>query len=269
MPQLNDIRVIDMMKRPVDSLKVSEMEPKNTSEDQTVTNIPTRNGPGLLDLPPEIRYLIYRHLLLHHDLSQLWWHSVPQNYLAVLKTNRLINREASSVFYQENTFADCFWSSYFRMALPPGVIDMLQNVQLTLFVDGTEEAAKPFKEDTVATFWKFIKRFGNQSIVRNTLAVTLWVDRFAMPAMPAMPWFTSRLGRFTNFRTIELSFRDSRVPPSDITNIREYVQTALEPMLGHAEEFENDGFEVKCLRFHPLDFSRAQNASQELGPGAK
>ena len=256
---------MDKIERLVDNLKASEMELNNEdseSKDKTVTDIPTRNGPGLLDLPPEIRYIIFRHLLLHDDLRQFYWYFAPQNYLAILKTNKVINREASDVFYRENTFVDCFWTqrSRTRIAWSPRIINMIQNIQIYLIIHGTEEALIPLKRDTAVSFMKFIQDFENRSIVRGTLAVTFWVDHFVLPSMPE---FICRLGQFTHFRTIEESFRNNKDPPNDITNIRDYVRTALEHMLGYAEEFESDGSELKCLRFHPLDFSRAQSASQE------
>ena len=231
-----------------------------TSKDKTVTDIPTRNGPGLLDLPPEIRYIIFRLLLLHHDLSEICWYIPPRNYLAILKTNRLINRETSDVFYGENTFVKWFWSIAGRSQITwsPRIIDMMQNLQITLTIHGTDEEYNPFKKSAVKTFRKFVQDFGNQSIVRRTLAVTFLIDNFGLPLLSK---FVHPLGQLTHFRTIELFFQHStnlpRNIPNDITR-HNYVQTALEPLFGDAEEFERDGFELKCLRFHPLDFSREQ-----------
>ena len=67
---------------------------------------------GAVDLPPEIRLMIYRHLLVRSDpLPQLgpFWSDEPRPAWNILRTCRLIYREASDVLYTENTFHGFFW----------------------------------------------------------------------------------------------------------------------------------------------------------------
>lgn len=101
----------------VATLTAPDHEPdvdKATSTNQDVAKVISK--PALLDLPPEIRLMIYRHLLVRSSaLPQDPFISCdePQPAANILKTCRLIYREASHILYTENTFRDFFLVSMF------------------------------------------------------------------------------------------------------------------------------------------------------------
>lgn len=63
---------------------------KATSASQAVVTVPSiRSSPGLLDLPPELRVMIFRHLLVEPDGVDLDWGITPRRHsLGILRTNR-------------------------------------------------------------------------------------------------------------------------------------------------------------------------------------
>ncbi|MCJ1267192.1 hypothetical protein MMC22_007077 [Lobaria immixta] len=100
-------------------------------------------------------------------------------------------------------------------------------------------------------FVKAIHLFGNPSIIRRNLLV-----RISIEVPDALKWFVGALGRFTNFVTIDLRL-DSWFPPKVFLEWSEYLKTALEPVLGYADEYKNErncfGQSIKCFRFHPVE----------------
>jgi hypothetical protein len=60
--------------------------------------------PALLDLPPELRLEVYRHLLTLPAASRCSSREKPTISLSILRVNRQINSEASPVFYTRNMF---------------------------------------------------------------------------------------------------------------------------------------------------------------------
>lgn len=69
------------------------------SEDQAVVEaISTRSPTGLLDLPTELRLLIFRHLFAcPYDSDTSPWVPGPSRPVGILRTSRLIHREAFDV----------------------------------------------------------------------------------------------------------------------------------------------------------------------------
>lgn len=94
-------------------------------------------------------------------------------------------------------------------------------------------------------FLDFGELYGYPPAIRGRLAVTL---KPYTPYKHGLKWFVRALSRFLNFRTIELYF-DSRFLDF---HAREWLQTALEPMLGPAEVVEKFGRREKSLKFHPV-----------------
>ncbi|MCJ1264749.1 hypothetical protein MMC22_004624 [Lobaria immixta] len=249
----------------VANVTVSENEPdvdKATSGNQTVANaIPSRSAPGLLDLPPEVRLMIFRHLLFHPHGYPLPSKPIPSYPLPVryfirgsrppvstMRTCKLIYVETFSVFYRENQFHDYSLSIGWSLVQFPRVIDTIQNVSI-----GIDMSEKPFETEK---FLKILNSFGNPCVVRGTLAVDILIQG---PGVNPLKWFVRALGRFTNFRTVELNFFHNVL--SDILHVCEYVEIALKPVLGYAQSFVRGR---KGLRFHPMDH---QNLCREPEDG--
>lgn len=210
---------------------------------QPVANaISTGSPPGLLDLPSEVRLMIFRHLLVHpRGVSFRLWPGEPQPSVAILRTSRIIHREAFDVLYKENkfVFVEAFWFSSCSLTQFPRVINTIRNFSIGIAMFEGVFA--------IRAFLNFMQYFGNPSIVRDTLTVDFFLDG---PNVRPMKWFIRAIGRFTNFGSIELDFFGYTSLESSISHLREYFETALKPVLGYAECCGNEG---KALRFHPID----------------
>lgn len=236
---------------PVADMTVPEKQyDEPTSTNQAVANFKVRrSGPGLLDLPPELRLMIFRHLLVHqegplHCLQQL----VPRSTLNVLRTSRLIHEEAFNVFYRENLFGRKYWLSSCSIDRFPRITDTIQKIQFHIMM--TKDCFGWNSERLL----NLGKLFGNQSIIRRTFVLVI---SFLGPCVDLLKWYIRALGWFTNFRTIELYFTFSGI------TARDYLQKALEPVLGRGEMFK-DRLVERGLRFHPTDHT---NFRRNQGPG--
>lgn len=231
-----------------------------TSESQPAPNtITTPSRPvGFLDLPAEVRLMIYRQVLLDTDDSHLpagFAYLCPSSLsLALLKTCRLIHNEAFHVFYGENQFEECFESEDYHYYLPcfPRIIDTIQNILLTI---------KFALEDPWYQLARYVRYFGDPSVTRCTLTVE--IEPFSHDVR-FPKWLIRALGRFTNFSIIELQVHYHHPYDEDHANTPaalEYLKKALEPMLGHAECIIPDSKDMSLylvnhettLRFEPID----------------
>jgi hypothetical protein len=79
-----------------------QLEPGRTTLKLTVLNTAPKRDLGLLDLPGEIRNKIYRYALISTAPINGIETKIPAIWL--LATSRGIHEEASSIFYEENTF---------------------------------------------------------------------------------------------------------------------------------------------------------------------
>ena len=222
---------------------------KATPENQAFAKvISTSRSLGLLDLPPELRLMIYRHLLIAH--IGLWlnnWSEIPRPPVDILRTSKLIYREAVDVFLAENRFMDCCHPRLFPTALGPfpRVIDTIRNLQVDVNVwDGrsTHERAK---------YSNLIHHFGKSSIIGGTLVI-----EFSLRGVDIGPlkFFIRALRRFTNFRTVKLDFDDDH--GNDLFHLLAWVKATLESALGYAEDLdvEDDKWATRAgLRFHPMN----------------
>ena len=233
----------------------NEADGKSTSEVQAVANVvPTTPGPGLLDLPPEVRTMIYRHLLVHPSPqggALAFWPGGLRPDIGIMRTNRLIHREAFNVLYRENTFGGEFFNPLGSSTLSqfPRLIDAMQNLELLI---------RPSERSSgMRKFTSLIRHFGNPCIIRNTLAVhfDMFDANYESTSLDSLDWFLLALTFFTHFRTVELVFND--LVPSESTRIsrNQHVAFKLEPMLGSAESFDDQG---TGLRFRPLDHENLQ-----------
>lgn len=234
------------IEQPVANFLESENKPdadKAASEDQAVAEVTsTRNPTGLLDLPVELRLMIFRHLLINPSgLMMILRQRVPVD---ILRTNRLIHREAFDVLYRENNFVNCFMYPDDTLIRFPRVIDMIQNTSLNIYPSSDR-----------SPMWRllrFMHWFGNPSIIRGTLTIDFYfydVSARLKENIIPLKWFIRALGRFTNFRTIEV--HTSHVGGRDLLfEVLDYLEAALEPVLGCAENSSRAG---NGLQFHPLD----------------
>lgn len=106
----------------------------------------------------------------------------------------------------------------------------------------------------IGKFLNLIQHFGDPAIIRRSLAIDFFVQG---PDVTPLAWFVRALGRFTNFKTIELQFYDYL--RSDISHLRQHFKTTLKPVLGDAGDFGREG---KGLEFHPIDH-RHQRREQD------
>lgn len=96
-------------------------------------------------------------------------------------------------------------------------------------------------------------QMGNPSITHENLTLTFSLDGTGSNWFNSPRRFVRALGRFTNFRAIELrvSSNSSVISLNHIIlRVLKYLKLSLEPVLGDAEDDSREGYGV--LRFHPL-----------------
>lgn len=221
---------------------------KATPENQAFAKvISTPCSLRLLDLPPELRLMVFRHLLIAPN--GLWlenWSKIPRPPVDILRTSKLIYREALDVFYGENWFWDCCHPRLFPTLGPfPRVIDAIRNLHVNLNVwnrGSTYERRE---------YFNLIHHFGKSSIIRGTIVIEYGIN--GLDTEP-LKFYIRALRGFTSFRTIELHFKDydgNRFFP-----LLAWVKATLTSALGDAEDFDLADWTLATragLRFHPID----------------
>lgn len=225
---------------------------KATSRNRAVINVTsTRHRTGILDLPAELRVMIFRHLLIHPDGIDLrFGSSEPLPSLDILRTNRLIHREASEVLYKENRFLNFLGTMLFCLDSRrlvntiPMMADQIQNIHVKVRLSVTSLA--------IDDFLTFMPYLGDSSTTRGALTVDFNLG-FIGPKWPIpLRWFIRALGRFTNFKTIELHVQTwSSRDDGRIFDVLEHLKLNLEPVLGNVEVLSSEAKDM--LRFHPLN----------------
>lgn len=221
---------------------------KATSRSQAVTTVISK--PSLLDLPPEIRLMIYRHLLvspsgLPNCVFPLEVRPLePRPDVSILRTSRLIHREAFDVLYRENTFVDYFRSPYSPVSRSPRVMSAIHNVEIELDLWAKSVS---YEAREMERFLDFVKLYGNLSTIRGTLSLKIFLKP---PSRRALMWFVRAVSRLQNFKILVLYFDNSSL---HVFHLRKWLQTALEPVFGSAELWEKVGHKEKGLKFHPVD----------------
>lgn len=250
--------------QPLYNLAASEIEPRVDDaiwESLAVVNVvSTRNMPGLLDLPSELRLMIFHHLLFDPDGLDLGlWATRPRPSLDVLETSRLIYNEAFDVLYGENMFSNCIGSTYRHLNSFPRIIDTIRNVHIDMHIY--------LRYVSTQNFLDYMHHFGKPSTTRDTLTVDIIFNDSSAPPLVEwripLKWLIRAMGRFANFRTIELHTTDGyhdgvRDCHLDVLN---YLEVALEPVFGCSEYHILD---YQGLRFHPKDH---QDRIKELNDG--
>ncbi|MCJ1427217.1 hypothetical protein MMC29_005120 [Sticta canariensis] len=225
-------------------------------ENQAVTNnvTSTRSPLGLLDLPPEIRVTIFRHVLVQpHGICFDTFRFSPS--VGILRTNRLIHREAFDVLYGENRLNNCLGPSLYFAASYPRILNTIQRVHFKIPI------IFDFRHSMFRRVLDCMHYFGNPSMIRSTLTVAFGLDGTLARHRKR---FIKALGRFTNFRIVELRFYQYSQNSSDrFFDAVKHHEHALEPVFGFAEHRDSEGFNTvsSVLVFHPIDH---QNRLREL-----
>ena len=157
------------------------------------------SGPGLLDLPPEIRLMIFRHLLVRPSALETYYRSFPK--LDILKTLKLIYKEAFDVFYKENSFSSWLWGPYYKtpkITRSPQIANTIQSIESIVYLRRELEYPEYLNSD-FRELINVMQHLGNSSIIRRSLVVKLCTDT---PCL--LKGFVRNLGKFTNFKVVKL-----------------------------------------------------------------
>lgn len=213
----------------------------------------TRNW--IVYLPPEIRLIIYRYVLqlpyeLPYDSSLLWRDPTMQGLTGILYTSRLIRGESLDVFLRENTFY--FLAFFTRLTATPSarIRDTIQNITVDIRLSRCYRGPREL-------FLGIIQTFGDPAIIRGTFNVRFFLFLHGHSLSRVSLYFFLRgLGRFTNFRIIELDLFYRRRAPLDATMYCNSIENALQPALGLAtRHFHATGHD---LAFFPQEFLNSQ-----------
>ncbi|MCJ1465443.1 hypothetical protein MMC07_004061 [Pseudocyphellaria aurata] len=221
----------------------------------------SRRTTGLLNLPPEVMQTILRHILVYpHRLPLATLPRSAQPPANILRTNRLIYQQAFDILYRENHFSDVFesnslWPRSYSLAQFPRVMRTMQSIQLDIYMSARYfqldiyMSARYFQLDS---FLKLLLHFGAPDTVRRKLTLRILLDHLTIGPLKC---FVHAMGRFTNFRTIELLVDRFGFRERVVIGMRDQLAVALQPLLGSAERFFHKEDYVGCegLRFHPTD----------------
>lgn len=264
-------------------------EPEDTTQDQSVSIAATESQPSLtipsarnwiLYLPPEIRLIIYRYVLLlpyavpygvpydfrwiFTDLRNVnylpfvsffhaWLHPGVRAVTGILLTSRLIQEECLPVFYRENTFVFPSWFSRFSLLPPRHIGDMIQNFTVDISLP------PKYRDSDRERSLDIIRTVSDLAIIRGRFSV-----HFSLPLRRGrgapLRFYLRCLGRFTHFKVVEVDFAESR--PAQTTMHCECVQNALQSVLGPAKPYAT-GY-LRGLRFHPQRFLNAQPSQESV-----
>lgn len=208
------------------------------------THISANSRMGLLSLPPELRVMVYRHLIVQdHPISTDWQYST--NSPPILDTCELIRQEVFQVMFAENTFFIGVMHPAVSILNDPQISAIIQNVRYEARLNSTSPHPRKLN------FIHVLREFGSPAIVRSTLTIIFHVG--ACGNNDLLSWFNRGLARLTNFRTVQFEFvpysahkRAHRLCP-EICNGHE---KRFAPVFGPAESFANG----RGLLFHPQEF---------------
>lgn len=191
--------------------------------------------------------MIFRHLLVYpNGLPLTLNHSRPRLDVNILRTSKLIHREASDVLYGEYLFGYSIMYSYCFMSQYPQFIESIQNIHINVSMCTRKLEIKKFK-DCVRYF-------------RGTLAADFLIKG---SLTRLLNWLKRVLDRFTRLKAIEFDIYDDHHLDDGILHGRDTLKSALQPVLGKAESC-HDG---RGLRFHPIDYCNLTNLVRKLDDG--
>lgn len=188
--------------------------------------------------------MVYRHLLVHHHTFNIARGIGPPprvRPVAILRTCRLVHREAFDVLYRENHFTDSMLRlPHWSLTQFPHISNTVQNIYHTVFMFEISLAVN------IDNFTKLMHEFGTPAgIRRGTLTVKFLLNG---RACRSLNWFIQALARFTNFRTIELHTCPFGCRTLEVLG---YLEARLTTVLGDAEDGSHA--ENGLLRFHPIN----------------
>ncbi|MCJ1463326.1 hypothetical protein MMC07_001933 [Pseudocyphellaria aurata] len=208
---------------------------RNATVGHQLISSTTSERDWLLYLPPEVRLIVYRHALLEpselpcHWLPMLLRDSGVQALPSLFFTSRLIRRESIEAFHRINRFYLYCW-------VPLTVIpsrrmsDMLQNLHVRISLSIQRQPARD-------RFVHVINTYGNPGIIRGTLYVQIML----FPGLhlrgirhPSLRLYLRGLGRFTNFRVVEVEIYNRGTPDLGTSLYYNSVENALRFVLGPA-----------------------------------
>lgn len=253
-----------------------DSEPNN----QVVSNVATANQPtaatssarpSLLDFPPEIRVMIYRHVLrmpsdiryndLHHWIypRRHTLHAV----IAITFTSRLIRGESMPIFFQENTIF--FSPDFSRLSVVPSprVSDMMQNFSLTTAVH------RPGPHPRLrARFAESIRILENAAILRGTCSVCFDIHGARVSDLDFLEFCLYLMRGLTNFRIVGVILRYRVSPTRHAADMHDdLVQNALRSVLGPSTAIINPASSSEIRRsvmFHPRAFVNARSSQYRV-----
>lgn len=240
---------------------LEDMEPPN----QAVSNIAAGNQPtsartSLLDLPPELRVMIYRYVLrLPFDITydpNFWSCPRMQAWTSILFTSRLIRRESIAAFFSENTFD--FGPDFSRLSVVPSqrFSNMIQN--FTALVNIYRPSPSRLREE----FAEIIRTVEDPAIVRGIFTVTFALYPQDLER-PLIDFYLGLLCRLTHFRTVRVDFLyDIEPSPYTVAMNCDLVNNALRSVLGPATFSGIASQLLLGLIFHPQKFLSAQSSRQ-------
>ncbi|MCJ1465812.1 hypothetical protein MMC07_004431 [Pseudocyphellaria aurata] len=202
-----------------------------TARTQLTTVTSTRNW--ILYLPPEIRRIIYRHVLQEpYELSWNWLPLLFQSGVQALSglffTSRLIYRESIEAFYRVNTFYVHTWNPRLTISPSRPMSQLLQNLHVPVWLSVLGHRHR-------RQFVEVMNAFGDPNIMRDTLYVEfkMFPPSDGVPR-PSMQFYHRGLGRFTNFRLVEVEIYFTNRP--DLSCAMQYagIENALQKVLGPA-----------------------------------
>lgn len=208
-------------------------------ENQTMLNIASnRTRLGFLSLPAEIRQMIYGELFHRPRVLPFNRFSVIP-IPALMKTCKLINQEAFEVLWGENRYHWISPPPNLEPSLFQRIVDTMQRLEICVLL------SKPS-----AKFIEMIHAFRKPARIRSILKITFVMVRdYPDGETASLRWFMKGLGRFANFKIIEIDFVH-RSNPVHISNLpSQLIAEVLQPRLGSAKP-RADGL---ALHFHPQD----------------
>lgn len=247
---------------------ISENEPIASEEASEVAleNSATTNAAtsrlGLLSLPPELRVLVFRHLLLEDRiLSTHWLDAGYQPLPAILSTCKRIREEAFQVLYGENVFSILMHPTH-TILYSREIRDTIQNMRFDVRLN------EPWLDLRRFYYFFVIRELLSPAIVRGTLSLHFHVSprRHALP-----PWFVRILHRFTDFRVIRVEYFVDRplpsvvldsvpLPPPTGRDVCESHQHTFTPVFGPATPLAKG---CGCL-FRPQTYLNSQTPKADV-----
>ena len=127
-----------------------------------------------LDLPAEIRLLIYKFVVESISIYEIYPCCPVNDLPAILLANKQINREANLVFYENATFMTDYWWFSWIDGLPPKCRNKIKRIRIEPWLGSRTMKPRSYSPDKVQQEIDEIKRCGESSGIHIEPGV-LWV----------------------------------------------------------------------------------------------